>query len=193
MYVHITPELTCAAQTLRVAEHLEAAASDPQRLVDAVRCAHLAIMAACTVALTGTAGVGAYSDKLAAKHLKFMGGEIPDMPEDHTLPFAALFQRVQEPDRMDFSGPLTFTEHERKAARTLDWLRGLIDHPKATSWSVERDTFAVVLAAFPTMLEKCMGAAGHRYLDGPDEDVARGLARVRAALAASIPPMEPNE
>lgn len=180
-YVHITPELTCAAQTRRAAEHLEAAAAEPQRLLDAVRCAHLAIMAACTVALVGTAGVGAYKDELAAKHLKFMGGEIPDMPEDHTLPFPALFKRVQEPGRMDFSEPLTFTEDERKAARTLDWLRGLIDHPKSTSWSVERATFAAVFAAFPTILEKCVGAAGHKYLDGPDKDIASALCRVRAA------------
>lgn len=190
-YVHITPELTCAAQTLRAAEHLEAAASDPQRLLDAARCAHLAIMAACTVALVGTAGVGAYKDDLAAKHLKFMGGEIPDMPEDHTLPFPALFKRVQEPGRMDFSEPLTFTEDERKAARTLDWLRGLIDHPKSTSWSVERATFAAVFARVPALLEKCVGAAGHKYLDGPDEDIARGLARMRAASAASTAPVEP--
>jgi hypothetical protein len=115
MYVHISPSLTCAAQTLRCAEHIEAAAADPQRLLDAIRCGHLALMAALTEALSGSAGIGAFKDGSAVEHLKFMRGERPDMPGEWVLPFSDLFARVQEPGRLEFSPPLTFTADEAQA------------------------------------------------------------------------------
>jgi hypothetical protein len=87
MYVNLSPALTCAAQTLRCAEHVEAAAADPQRLLDAVRCDHLAPMAALTEALTCSAGIGAFDDKLAGEHLRFLRGERPDIPRVFMLSF----------------------------------------------------------------------------------------------------------
>lgn len=84
MFVHISPRVTCVGQAQRCAEHLGAARSDPQRLVDTVRCGHLALMAGLTEALSGSAGIGAFSEKLAGEHLEFMRGDRPDMPSEFT-------------------------------------------------------------------------------------------------------------
>lgn len=191
-YVNISPALTCAAQTLRCAEHVEAAAADPQRLLDAVRCGHLALMAALTEALTGSAGIGAFDDKRAGEHLSFLRGERADMPREFMLSFSQLFERVQEPDRLEFSDPLAFTDEETKAAAEMDRLRTLIDHPKPTYWSVEGATLTWVLGLLPAVLEKCVGAAAHRYMDGPDAMISDGLARMRAAFPRVSRALEPR-
>ncbi len=160
MYVNIAPSLTYAAQTPRCAEHVEAAVTDPQHLLDAVRCAHLALMAAMTETLTGSAGIGAFDDKLAGEHLKFLHGDRPDMPREFMLSFSQLFERVQEPERLEFSDPLIFTVDEKKAAGELDRFRTLVDHPKPTFWSVGCASLTWPLGLLPDLLEKCVGAQG---------------------------------
>lgn len=182
MYIHISARQTCLQQAERTAEHLEAAVTDPQRLVDAIRCAHLAVMAGLTEALSGSAGIGAFNDKLAGEHLKFMRGERANMPGDHTLRFADLFEWVQDPDRMEW-GAIPFTEDEKKAGAELDNLRGLIDHPKPTHWSVDPSQLINVLRFVPELLEKCTAAAFHHYVDGEGERLQAVATRIRAGLA----------
>ncbi|WP_133255305.1 hypothetical protein [Phenylobacterium kunshanense] len=169
-------------QAQRTAEHIEAAVTDPQRLVDAIRCAHLAFMAGLTEALSGSAGIGAFKDKLAGEHLKFLRGERADMPSEHTLHFAELFEWAQDPDRMEW-GAIPFTEDEKQAAAELDGLRGLIDHPKPTHWSVEPGQLVKVLGFVPKLLEKCVAAAFHHYVDGDGETVQVAAARMSAGLS----------
>lgn len=183
IYVHISPRQTCVQQSERTAEHVEAASSDPQRLVDAIRCAHLALMAGLTEALSGSAGIGAFGDKLAGQHLKFMRGERPDMPEEYTRPFLELFEWAQAPDRMEW-GAIVFTDDEKRAVAELDYFRTLIDHPKPTHWSVEPAQLVSVLTFLPALLEKCVGAATHRYLGGDGEAVESAVARIRAGLSS---------
>jgi hypothetical protein len=182
MYVHISARQTCVQQAERTAEHIEEAVIDQQRLVDAVRCAHLAFMAGLTEALSGSAGIGAFKDKLAGEHLKFLRGERADMPGEHTLHFADLFEWAQDPDRMEW-GAIPFTEDEKGAVAELDGLRGLIDHPKPTHWSVEPAQLVKVLGFVPKLLEKCVAAAFHHYVDGEGEKVQVAAARMRAGLS----------
>lgn len=181
MFVHISPRVTCVGQVQRCAEHVEAAKSDPQRLVDAVRCGHLAILAGLTETLSGSAGIGAFSDKLAGEHLEFMRGERPDMPGEFTRPFSDLLTWAQDPGRMEF-GAVEFTSDEKRAAAEIDRFRTLIDHPKPTFWSVENRQLVHLLEFLPGLIEKCVASAFHRYLDGPDAEAADALRRIRAAL-----------
>lgn len=169
-------------QAERTAEHVEGAITDPQRLVDAIRCAYLALMAGLTEALSGSAGIGAFKDKLAGEHLKFMRGERADVPGEHTLHFADLFQRAQDPNRMEW-GAIPFTEDEKRAVAALDDLRSLIDHPKATHWSVEACQLIEVLSFVPQLLEKCVTAAFHHYVDGDSEAVQVAATRIRTGLS----------
>jgi hypothetical protein len=187
MYVHISPYLICAGQALRCAEHIEAAAADRQRLLDAIRCGHLAVMAALTEALSGTEGIGAFPDKKAAEHLAFMRGERPDMPGEFTLTFSQLVERAQERGRMRFAERLICTDGEARALAELDRLRGLIDHPKPTYWSIEVRQVVAVLEYLPGLLDRCVAAARHRYQEGADTDVDEALTRVRAALPSVRP------
>lgn len=181
MFVHISPCVTCVGQAQRCAEHLEAAKSDPQRLVDAVRCGHLAVMAGLTEALRGSAGIGAFSDKLAVEHLEFIRGDRTDMPGEFTRPFLELFAWAQDANRMEY-GAIEFTPEEQRAASEIDRFRTLIDHPKPTFWSVESRQLVDSLEFLPGIIEKCVASAFHRYLDGPDAEVADALRRIRAAL-----------
>ncbi len=139
-------------------------------------------MAAMVEALSGTAGVGAFSDKLAAQHLEFMRGTRSQMPGERTLTYSELFSRVQEPGRLDFSDPLVFSEHEKRVVAEIDRFRMLIDHPKPTMWGIEVVELVQLLVRLPDLLERCVAAAGHRYLDGPDEKVRDGLHRIKTAL-----------
>lgn len=181
MFVHISPRVTCVGQAQRCAEHLEAARSDPQRLVDAVRCGHLALMAGLTEALSGSAGIGAFSDKLAGEHLEFIRGGRPDMPGEFTRPFLELFAWAQDADRMEY-GAIEFTAGELRAASEIDRFRTLIDHPKPTFWSVENGQLVDLLEFLPGLIEKCVASAFQRYLNGSDAEVADALKRIRAAL-----------
>lgn len=183
MMIRISPSQTCVGQVVRCAEHLEAAQHDPQRLVDAVRAAHLALMAAMVEALAGTAGVGAFPDRLAGDHLAYLHGERPDMPGERTLSFGQLLDRMQLPGRLDFAPPLTLSPIQAKALAELDRLRGLIDHPKPTHWSVEAGYILRVLQAIPAVLEHCVTAMSHHYLGQSGDAVADGLARIRSATA----------
>jgi hypothetical protein len=182
MYVHIAPRTTCIGQAERCADHLEAALNDQQRLLDAVRCGHLAVMAALGESLSGSAGIGAFSDKLAGEHLEFLRGGRPDMPEEFTRPFRELFQWAQEPDRMQY-GAVSFTDDEKRAATELDRYRTLIDHPRPTLWSVETSLLVSILNVLPDLIEKSAAPASHRYFDGDDVRLSSAVGRMRAALA----------
>ena len=186
-YVHISPQRTCAQQARRCAEHLEAAPEDGDRLLDAVRCGHLALMGGMVTALSGSAGIGAYPDKLAAKHLEQMQtrtDETLELPQAYTLAFKDLFARLQEPDRLEFSTPALFSAVEQARALALDGLRQKIDHPQIISWSVPRGEFYDALRVVPVVLEFCRGSAPQRFLDDHGEILREALARFAIALSS---------
>ena len=134
-WVRISCEGVAAQQAERAAEHLHASKTDPQRLLDVVRCLHTSLIGAMTAALNGTAGVGALEEKWRLKAIAALNdGEIDF--EERTLSFSGLLAAIQAPGRLPWSDSLELTSEELSALRELDGLRALIDHPKPTSWSI---------------------------------------------------------
>jgi hypothetical protein len=170
-YLRIDVNSTCVQQLERCAEHVTACGSDPDRLIDAIRCAHLAALAAMIGALVGSAGVGAFPEKLASKHLKYLRerDDQPDLPypEERTLSFAEALIAVQEPGRLEYGGPVVLTKSESVLARELDFYRQLIDHPKPTSWSVPVEDIRDAVRFAPLIIKR-LRPANHHLFDFAD-------------------------
>ena len=177
-YLRIDINSTCVQQLERCAEHVTACGSDPDRLLDAIRCAHLSALAAMIGALVGSAGVGAYPEKLAGKHLKYLRerDDQPGLPypEERTLSFAEALIAVQERGRLEYGGPVVLTNSESFLARELDFYRQLIDHPKPTNWSVPVEDVRDAVRFAPLIIDR-LRPANHHLFDLADRIDAASL------------------
>lgn len=176
LYLRITSEDLVVQQLERCAEHWRAAAEDPMRLLDCVRCAHLALISAMTAALNGSAGVGALRKSSRESVLAWINTGTGRFVEQ-TMSFPELLAEVQKPDALEWGAPMMLTAEQKDEAAYLDWLRKQIDHPKPTTWSVPiADTRSAILACVE-LVQPLMERAKHHY----DADASQ---RVGLALAA---------
>lgn len=170
-YLRIDIETTCVQQLERCAEHIIAAHVDPNRLLDAVRCAHLSSLAAMIGALVGSAGVGAYPEKLAGKHIEYLRERDarPELtyPAERTLSFAEAVAAIQAAGRLEYGGPITLSAEESALAEELDTYRQLVDHPKPTTWSVPKDDVRDAVRFAPLVIER-LRHAHYRLFDHSD-------------------------
>lgn len=186
-WISIEASSLTVSQLERCAEHLEAAWSDPYRLLDAIRTMHLAMVASLTEALSGSAGVGALEERYAVRALAALNaGEPPPMTE-RVMHYGALLEAAQERGRLPWSDqPLVLTDDESRACAALEGDRHLIEHPKPTTWSLATaDLRWIVVTVAPVVL-RLIDAVSHHYLDNRDQAV-RAIDRIKAQATAPTP------
>jgi hypothetical protein len=151
-------ELTLCAQ------HLARPTADGYGLLDGLRCMHLAMIGVLTQALSGSVGTGALTAKSARAAKQAIVDKSGVAFVERSIHFSDLLQRAQVPGNLEWAvSPLVLSLEEAAACAILDGDRGLIDHPKPTTWSLNCDEIRDCLATVAPIVRRLMNAVPQHF------------------------------
>lgn len=159
-------------QLVDTAAELEAAESEPLRLLQAAKSLHAAMLAALTAALAGSSGTGAYTDKVRDRWLAFLESQRENVEEVHlpqrVLSSGDLLDRACTPGSIEWtSEPLSCSTEERELIDRLTFIRDEFEHPKPMLNCFEPPWVAVTFAPAVRITKQSLEAVAH-HLDDPD-------------------------
>jgi hypothetical protein len=162
MYAEITPHHLAALSVRRAADALEQTEVDPTTWFFVILDLHRALYCALIAALSGSAGIGAYPDKLQIEWIDWFEKSRDDPNAkaptgDYVLPFEKLLERAE-------NSPLQLTSEQRADILKLNEFRGDLEHVKPRTWSLAvgglprmganvARAFAALLPSFSHQLE----------------------------------------
>ena len=165
-------------QLQRMAEFKERSREDESFWMDYIRSAHLALTAVMVAALEGSAGVGAMTPKAAEKTLRWLDADDRhelEQPTEQTMFFTDLIAAIQQQGRLEYSEAITLSDDQALHAKELNWMRGIIEHPKHTRWLVPIESISGATCLVCDLFEKIMNSAPHRFGKEAKERVAHAL------------------
>lgn len=188
-YAEVTPRALAMLNLRDCKEQLERWREEPLRLAQAAKSAHLAMQAALTDALAGSAGIGAYSDELRAEYLAYFedsrDGEATPPKGDFVLPFPKLLARAME-HPMEWSGrKLEVSPDELKALDRLTYVRHRVEHPRPQFHFIEPLFIALTLPVAARLTLELLDVCWHHYEEGERATVESFVAAI-SALCAEI-------
>jgi hypothetical protein len=186
-YVEVTPRALAMLNLRDCKEQLDRWKSDRLRLAQAAKSAHLALQAALTDALAGSAGVGAYDDKLRAAYLAYYdeagAGEAMPPKSDYVMRFDDLLTRAIE-HPMEWSGKtLKVSADEREALKRLTIIRHRVEHPRPQFHFIEPRFIAQTLPVAARLALDLLDVCFHRYEGGERDAVVSSVADISATCA----------
>ena len=166
-YVEVTPRALAMLNLRDCKEQLERWKEEPLRLAQAAKSVHLAMQAALTDALAGSAGIGAYSDELRAEYLAYFEDsrerETTPPKDDFVLPFPKLLARAME-HPMEWSGrKLEVSADQMKALDRLTYVRHRVEHPRPQSHFIEPLFIALTLPVAARLTLELLDVCSHHY------------------------------
>lgn len=188
-YVEVTPRALAILNLRDCKEQLERWNDEPLRLAQAAKSAHLAMQAALTDALAGSAGIGAYNDDLRAAYLAYFeesrDGEATPPKGDFVLPFPKLLARAME-HPMEWSGrKLEVSADEMKALDRLTYVRHRVEHPRPQFHFLEPLFIAQTLPVAARITFDLLDVCAHHYEEG-ERPAVEATVSVIAALCREI-------
>jgi hypothetical protein len=168
-YARITPHQLAALSLRRAADSFEQTASDSTTWFFIILDLHRALYCALVAALSGSAEIGAYPDKLQAEWLEWFETS-KNQPEaqlptgNYVLRFEDLLSRAENGTPHISGRPLKLTPEQRADILKLKEFRGRLEHVKPEGWSLEvsglprisasvAEAFAALLESFAHRLE----------------------------------------
>lgn len=151
-YARTSPIRLCLLYLEQAAHEAERAVQDPPRWFIAAPEMHRALNCALVAVLSGSEGVGAYSEKIRLQWVAhFQRPNWPDLPEpsnDRVQSFTDLLARAQDPDDPWIRGrPIKLTTAQLSDLARLTKLRDNMEHVKPRGWSIEVSGLPRILAA----------------------------------------------
>ncbi len=165
-------------QLQRMAEFKERSRDDESFWMDYIRSAHLALTAVMVAALEGSAGVGAMTPKAAEKTLKWLDADDRhelEQPGEQTMFFPDLIAAIQERGRFEYGDAIVLSDDQALQAKELNWMRGIVDHPKHTRWFVPVENVLDATSLVIELFEKVMNSAPQRFDKEARKRVAQAL------------------
>jgi hypothetical protein len=168
MYTEITPPHLAALSVQRAANVLEQAEADPTTWFFVILDLHRALYCALVAALSGSAGIGAYSEKLQAKWIDYFEKSRTVKAEppkgDYVLTFEELLARAKNSMLPLQNSSLQLTAEQQADILKLNEFRDDVEHVKPRSWFLEygglprmganaAKAFAALLPSFSHQLE----------------------------------------
>jgi hypothetical protein len=178
-YARLSPHHLAALSVRRAADALERVASDPTTWFFVVLDLHRALHSALIAALSGTAGIGAYTDKLQAEWLEYLekSRDDPAAKEptgDRILPFDQLLSRVG-----NATPPLQLSPEQRADICKLNEFRGDLEHVKPKGWSLEVGGLPRMSASVVTAFASLLKLFSHRLEPGELEQLEAAISKFR--------------
>lgn len=165
---------------------LELAADDVDRLGFAAKSAHLALQAALTAALAGTANIGAHETKLRLAHLAHLEGrgDGPARPaSDRVMAFPDLLDAAAQHPLPWTHEPLPVTDEQRELLARLTEVRHAVEHPKQRIHSIGPRYVVEALPVAAELAETLLGTVAHHLARGDLARIAQTVARIRKLCA----------
>lgn len=193
-YVLATPKAIAILNLCDCKEQLERWEQEPLRLAQAAKSVHLAMQAALTDALAGSAGIGAYDDKQIGEWLKAYEASRTDprvkLPKGRVMPFSQLLQKaIRQP--LDWTREkLKVTADEQALLKKLTHVRHSIEHPHPESHFIEPRFIGQTLPVAARLTERLLAECAHHYLEGERETVGAlvlAIDRLCADIEEKIP------
>jgi hypothetical protein len=169
-YVEVTPRALAILNLRDCKEQLEGWKEEPLRLAQAAKSAHLALQSSLIDALAGSAGIGAYDDKLRAAYLAYFeasrDGEATPPKGDYVMRFDDLLARAME-HPMEWSGrKLEVSADELKALDRLTHVRHRVEHPRPQFHFIEPLFIAQTLPVAARLSIELLDVCSHHYKGG---------------------------
>lgn len=186
-YVEVTPRALAILNLNDCRQQLEGWIEEPLRLAQAAKSAHLALQAALTDALAGSAGIGAYAPKLRSEYLanfeESRDGEATPPRGDRVMHFNDLLARAME-HPMEWCGrALEVSVDEIAALDRLTFIRHRIEHPRPISHFIEPMFIALTLPVAAQLTLQLLDVCYHYYEDGEREAVVASVSGITATCA----------
>jgi hypothetical protein len=175
VYAEITPQHLAALSIQRAADALEHTDADPTTWFIVVLDLHRALYCALVAALSGSLGIGAYSDKLKIKWIDYYersrsdpDAETPTNKEgiidDRVERFETLLERAENSALELQNSPLQLAAEQKADILKLNEFRDDLEHVKPRSWFLEvgglprmganvAKAFAALLPSFSLQIE----------------------------------------
>ena len=155
-YIDITPASLAVHCVERAAQEVQdATRGTPMRWWFAISDIDQALTAALVEVLTGTAGIGALTERLQIEWLTYFGegGKAPK--ESRLAPFDDLLERAQDvANSHDMSGTLLLSVEDKKDILRLHEFRNNLLHVKPVSWSLEITGLPMMIGAVTKALKQ---------------------------------------
>jgi hypothetical protein len=186
-YVEVTPRRLAMLNLRDCKEQLERWKEEPLRLAQAAKSAHLAMQAALTDALAGSAGIGAYDDKLRAAYVAYLDasrdGEAKPPKSDYVMRFDDLLARAME-HPMEWSGQkLEVSADEMQALDRLTHVRHRVEHPRPQFHFIEPLFIAQTLPVAARLTFDLLDVCSHHYEEGERASVDATVAAITVLCA----------
>jgi hypothetical protein len=169
MYAEITPHHLAALSVRRAADALEQTEADPTTWFFVILDLHRALYCALIAALSGSAGIGAYPDKLRIEWIDWFERSRMDPKTnaptgDYVLSFGELLEKAENSPLELQNSRLQLTSEQRTDISKLNEFRGDLEHVKPRSWLLAvgglprmganvAKAFAALLPSFSHQLE----------------------------------------
>ncbi len=148
-YVVVTPERVASLCLTDSVEQLEKSQASVMRLALAAKSAHLALQAALTAALAGSANIGAHPEKLQARYIQYFeeSRTTPLAPpeSDRVMGFSELLNAARSEPLPWSNAPLVLSDSEVELLERLTKVRHAVEHPKQMHHSIEQKYVLEVL------------------------------------------------
>lgn len=169
-YVEVTPRALAMLNLRDCKEQLERWKEEPLRLAQAAKSAHLAMQAALTDALAGSASIGAYDDKLREAYLAYFEasreGEATRPDSDRVMSFPNLLARAMEHPMEWSARSLEVSSEELEALDRLTFVRHRVEHPRPQFHFIEPLFIAQTLPVAARLTFDLLDVCAHHYEEG---------------------------
>lgn len=188
-YVLATPRAIAILCLGDCHEQLERWSAEPLRLAIAAKSSHLAMQAALTDALAGTASLGVYNDKHISDQRKFYedsrAGEAKMPAKGHVMGFSQLLDKAMK-HPLPWSGKrLDVSPDEKALLDKLRHVRHSTEHPHPESHFIEPFFISQTLPVAARLTQKLLEECSHHGDDEERQKVA-DLVEAIATLCVTI-------
>lgn len=182
LWVRLTPERVAVLCLEDCAYQLERSGRDIDRLALAAKAAHLALQAALTAALAGSANVGAHPLKLRVKYLQYLedsrSGPAEAPASDRVMGFDDLLAAATDHPLPWTQAPLAVNNAELVLLKRLTVLRHAVEHPKQSHHSIEPAYVAETVPVASRLTAELLASVFHHLEPGELEAVEALAVRI---------------
>ena len=180
-WITLTPERVSYLSLHDCLMQLELAVTEVDRLAFAAKSAHMALQAALTAALAGTANVGAHDPKLRRAYLEHFEGRGAGPPRPSSvrvMSFPDLLAAATTEPLPWVGKPLALTERQHELLARLTEVRHAVEHPKQQQHSIGPRYVVEALPVAAAMVRDLLATVFHHLEPGDMERVGRTTGRI---------------
>lgn len=187
--VVITPERVSMISLIDCREQLDKSSIDKLRLALAAKVAHLALQAALTAAIAGTANIGAHPQKLRGQYLKYFedsnSGTATRPDSDRVMSFVELLDAARTNTLPWTDTVLDVSDDEADLINRLTKVRHDVEHPKQLLYSIEPAYILRMLPIAARLTVTLLNSVFHHFEPGELEKIRIAVRAIEETCEAT--------